>query len=60
MDNYQILALIGLGWAASGFFGYLQGRATVRRIDEAWANGYAAGLAKADQMWPSVNRWEMR
>jgi hypothetical protein len=24
-----------------------------------WANGYVAGLDKADDMFPAVRRWEM-
>jgi branched-subunit amino acid permease len=44
--------------------GYLTGRERDETREQAWAQGFAAGLAKADSMYPFVrpivNRWEMR
>jgi hypothetical protein len=60
MSTYALLAITAVGYVAAAVLGYLQGRERDRKIDRAWSSGYAAGLAKADQMWPAVNRWEMR
>jgi hypothetical protein len=60
MHTYGLLALTAVGYIAAALWGYLKGRENDRTLDREWAAGYAAGLAKADKMWPTVNRWEMR
>jgi hypothetical protein len=46
--------------AASAYWlGLRTARHDQRKVDRAWADGYAAGLAKADDMWPAVRRWSM-
>jgi hypothetical protein len=60
MNTYTIIAVWIVGHAATYLLGYLHGRETNKSRERAWADGYAAGLAKGDQMWPAVNRWEMR
>ena len=61
MSPYMLAALM-LSCAAVGFmYGMMYAGSNARRADRAWTDGYAAGLAKADEMWPTVvRRWEMR
>jgi hypothetical protein len=41
-------------------YGYWFGQADDRSKARAWCDGYQAGLAKSDEMWPTVvRRWEM-
>jgi hypothetical protein len=42
------------------WYGWELGRYSDRTKQQSWADGYAAGLAKSDDMWPTVvRRWEM-
>jgi len=57
-------ATVSIIWAAvivlAFVGGRLHGRYDSRSRERVWCDGYAAGLKKADELWPTVNRWEMR
>jgi coenzyme F420-reducing hydrogenase delta subunit len=55
-----VIILTALAAGAYGLFviGYMIGQDA--NHSKTWAAGYAAGLAKADEMWPEVKRWEMQ
>lgn len=42
------------------WYGWELGQHSDRSKQQSWCDGYAAGLAKSDEMWPTVvRRWEM-
>jgi uncharacterized protein YecA (UPF0149 family) len=42
------------------WYGWELGQHSDRSKQQSWCDGYAAGLAKSDDMWPTVvRRWEM-
>jgi hypothetical protein len=42
------------------WYGWELGQYSDRTKERAWLDGYQAGLAKSDEMWPTVvRRWEM-
>jgi hypothetical protein len=50
---WTVIPLITFG------YGWWFGAADDRSKQRAWCDGYAAGLAKADEIWPTVvRRWE--
>jgi hypothetical protein len=60
MNLYLIIALNVFGYGAAVLLGYLLGRDDDRDRERAWADGYAAGLKRADEWWPVVaRRWSM-
>jgi hypothetical protein len=60
MNTFLFISTLA-SFAVSGYLlGWLAGRDDNRTNERAWCDGYAAGLAKADQMYPSVNRLETR
>ena len=60
MNTFLFISTLASSALSGYLFGWLAGRDDNRTKERAWCDGYAAGLAKADQMYPSVNRWEMR
>jgi hypothetical protein len=60
MNVTTLLVIWAVGYVAAYAVGYFRGRDDNGPREKAWAEGFAAGLARADEMRPSVNRWEMR
>jgi hypothetical protein len=60
MNMYALVALILLCSSLGFVYGLTFANFKARHGERAWTDGYAAGLAKADEVWPTVvRRWEM-
>jgi hypothetical protein len=57
MTTIIAFAVILIAFASMFLAGFAIGRDS--KTGSVWANGYVAGLDKADDMFPAVRRWEM-